>query len=515
MEVIFSLILFLITSFLLLRHHSSTSKHKHHQRLPPTPPCLPIIGHLHFLGRLHHRSLHTLSLRYGPILRLRLGHLPVLLVSSPSTAQQCFTTNDIIFANRPRLLAGHHLGYNYTALPYLPYGPHCRTLRRVIANLALSSHQLQVTSHIREQETTFMMKNIIDQITTKNVSVGQKRAMINLRTYLDQLVYNVIMRMINGKRWRDSGELFPLSSAMSTCDFLPELRWVFGLEEKVMKLRDRRDVLFQGIIDEARSAKGQGGGEGTTKTMVEGLLELQRKEPEYFTDDILKGILLVMISAGTDTTARTIEWAMSLLLNHPHILLKLRLEIDSITAAAAATPRLLLDNDLPSLPYLRSVLSETLRLYPAAPLLVPHLSSSPSSISGYHVDANTILLVNAWAIHRSEESWTDALVFRPERWNDEQEDGELALASGFRYLPFGVGRRTCPGSGLAMREIMLGLGRLVQGFEWERVGEELVSLEEEGGLVMAKKEPLVAVCTPRVVISDLIFAELDVSMSGL
>ncbi|GAB2228356.1 hypothetical protein Droror1_Dr00010191 [Drosera rotundifolia] len=515
MEVIFSLILFLITTFLLLRHHSSTTKHKHHQRLPPTPPWLPIIGHLHFLGRLHHRSFHALSLRYGPILRLRLGHLPVLLVSSPSTAQQCFTSNDIIFANRPRLLAGHHLGYNYTALPYLPYGPHCRTLRRVIANLALSSHQLQVTSHIREQETTFMMKTIIDQITTKNVSVGQKSAMINLRTHLDQLMYNVIMRMINGKRWRDSGELFPLSSAMSTCDFLPELRWVFGLEEKVVKLRDRRDVLFQGIINEARRGKGQGGGEGTMKTMVEGLLELQRKEPEYFTDDILKGILLVMISAGTDTTARTIEWAMSVLLNHPHILLKLRLEIDSITTAAAATPRLLHDNDLPSLPYLRSVLTETLRLYPTAPLLVPHLSSSPSSISGYHVDSNTILLVNAWAIHRSEESWTDALVFRPERWNNEQEDGELALASGFRYLPFGVGRRTCPGAGLAMRGMMLGLGRLVQGFEWERVGEELVSLEEAGGLVMAKKEPLVAVCTPRKVISDLIFAELDLSTSGL
>lgn len=182
---------------------------------------------------------------------------------------------------------------------------------------------------------------------------------------------------------------------------------------------------------------------------------------------------------------------MSNLVNHPEILKKARIEIDE----KVGLDRLMDEQDIVNLPYLQNIVSETLRLYPAVPLLLPHVSSEDCEVGGYHVPRGTMVLVNAWAMHRDPKLWEDPEIFKPERFEKEGEAEKL--------MPFGMGRRACPGSGLAQRLVSLALGTLVQCFEWERVSEELVDMTEDRGATLPKALPLRAMCKARSIVGKL------------
>lgn len=203
----------------------------------------------------------------------------------------------------------------------------------------------------------------------------------------------------------------------------------------------------------------------------------------------------LMFTAGADTSVRTMEWAMALLINHPKILAKAREEIDKVIKPG----RLIDDMDVPNLPYLRCVVNETLRLYPVAPLLMPRCSSHKCVINGYNVPKNTMLMVNVWDIHRNEAMWDEPNEFRPERF--EGFEGEK---DGYRFIPFGVGRRSCPGDALALRFVGLSLGAMIQCFEWETVGNGAEDLSQgTEGVIMPKGKPLEAICAVRDSMSSL------------
>ncbi|KAL0337440.1 UNVERIFIED_CONTAM: cytochrome [Sesamum calycinum] len=201
-----------------------------------------------------------------------------------------------------------------------------------------------------------------------------------------------------------------------------------------------------------------------------------------------------MLLAGTDTSVVTIEWAMSALLNHPEKLDKARAEIDNFIG----NNRLVNESDLSKLPYLQNIILETFRLFPAAPLLVPHEASADCTLGGYDIPQGTIILINAWAIHRDPLVWDDPISFNPERFEGAGEVGPTKL------LPFGMGRRSCPGMGLANRVVGLALVSLIQCFEWQRIGDALVDLTEGEGLSMPKLTPLEAMCRARDVLHKVL-----------
>ncbi|KAK2660210.1 hypothetical protein Ddye_006743 [Dipteronia dyeriana] len=182
-----------------------------------------------------------------------------------------------------------------------------------------------------------------------------------------------------------------------------------------------------------------------------------------------------LLSVGTDTSAATIEWTMSLLLNHPDVLKKARAETNLI---------------LPS------------RLYSTVPLLLPHESSDDTTIGGYHVPRQTMLVVNAWAIHRDPKVWDDPTSFKPERFEGLMKGGHEAY--NYKFVQFGLGRRACPGAGLADRVMGLVLAALIQCFEWERISEEEVDMSQGTGITMPKAKPLEAMCKSRHSLSTLL-----------
>ena len=197
--------------------------------------------------------------------------------------------------------------------------------------------------------------------------------------------------------------------------------------------------------------------------------------------------------AGTETTSTTIEWAMSLLLNHPAALKKAQAEMDASIGAS----RMVAADDVPRLSYLQCIINETLRLYPAAPLLLPHESSADCKVGGYDVPSGTMLIVNAYAIHRDPAVWEDPTAFRPERFEDGKGDGLL-------LMPFGMGRRRCPGETLALQTVGVVLGTLVQCFDWDRVDGAEVDMTEGVGITMPKAVALEAVCRPRAAMGDVL-----------
>ncbi|XP_062102602.1 cytochrome P450 81Q32-like [Humulus lupulus] len=517
-----SFLILILLGFKLYYPFIIQTKKRHYKTLPPTPPySLPIIGHLHLIKHPFHRTLHHLSRKYGDVLLLHFGSRRVVVVSSPSAVEECFTKNDIVLANRPPLLFGKHLGYNYTTVTQSPYGDHWRNLRRIGAIEVFSSSRLKSFSGIRRDEIKRLLRKLNNNNSNNGGTGSGEFAKVEMKSLFSEMTYNIMMRMLAGKRYYGEDlsdeeearqfrkimkEAISYAGATNPGDFLPVLNWFGGkngYEKRVKRLAMSTDGFLQGLIDEHRS-KRRSSSTATIPSqqddsMINHMLSLQESHPDYYTDQIIKGFMLVLLLAGTDTSSVTLEWAMSNLLNHPHILKKAKSEIDD----QVGQHHLVDEQDLSKLPYLQSIISETLRLYPAAPLLVPHYSSEDCTIKGFDIPRGTILLVNAWAIHRDPKIWGDnAESFKPERFDLAGGDEGAGLFN--KLMPFGLGRRACPGSGLAQRVIGLTLGCLIQCFEWEMISEEKINMSEVRGVTIPKAIPLEAMCKPRPIMNSVL-----------
>ncbi|KAI3929008.1 hypothetical protein MKX01_029537 [Papaver californicum] len=435
------------------------------KNLPPSPPSNLILGHLHLLKLPLYRTLATISNKYGPIMYLRF------------VFYYCRTNK--------------HLGYEYTQLIWSPYGPHWRNLRRISSLEIFSFNRFKISANF-------------DQI-------------VNMNSVFTELTVNIMMRMTAGRRYYGNvdpeeeseliqeakrfGEILKealaLSTAASLGDYFIILGWIGfynRMEKKMVRLKERADEFMQELIENRRRILSKSTNADKVvniedMTMIDVLLSLQRNEPDYYSDHMIRGLIGVLISAGTDTTTGTMEWALSLLLNHPQVLKKAKAEID----IHVGRERLVDETDLNNLPYLHAIILETLRMYPAGPLLTPHESSDGCTVGGYNIRRGTMLFVNVWAIHNDPKTWEEPNKFKPERFLFTE-----GVREGYKLMPFGAGRRACPGDALAMRVFGSALGSLVQCLEWERVdADEMVDMTEGTGFTLNKAHPLEAKCRPR------------------
>lgn len=292
---------------------------------PPSPALsLPIVGHLYLFKKPLHRTLAKLSSKYGPIVYIKFGSRPVILVSSPSAAEECFTKNDITFANRPKLLAAKHLGHNYTTLTWASYGSHWRNLRRIASLELLSSNRLQMLQGIRADEVRSLICWLL------RGSSGAEFQSLEMKSIFFELTLNVMMRMIAGKRYYGEDiakseeamefeqivtESFQLSGVTNIGDFVPVLKHLGAsrLEKKLVKLQKKREKFMQDLIQEHRKMQSGSASEQKSKTMVDVLLSLQATEPEYYTDELIRGmmyvssLILTKLSGKSNNTVRSIQ----------------------------------------------------------------------------------------------------------------------------------------------------------------------------------------------------------------
>ncbi|OVA03795.1 Cytochrome P450 [Macleaya cordata] len=473
--------------------------------LPPRPKSWPIIGNLNLIGSLPHRSIHHLSQKHGPLMQLKFGSYPVVVASSVDMAKQFLKTHDITFSGRPKTAAGKYTTYNYSDITWSQYGPYWRQARKMCIMELFSSKRLESYEYIRIEETQALL----------NVLYASRGTTINLKDHLSDVSLNVISRIVLGKKYLDQDssrasivtpdefkemldELFLLNGVLNIGDSIPWLGFLDlqGYVKRMKVLSKKFDRFLEHVVDE-HNARREGAGEDfVAKDMVDVLLQLA-DDPNLdvkLTKTSVKAFTQDMIAGGTESSAVTVEWAISELLKHPEIFEKATEELDRIIGRE----RWVEEKDIPNLPYIEAIVKETMRMHPVAPLLVPRQTREDIKINGYDILAGTRAFVNVWTIGRDPTLWEEPEQFRPERFIGKAID---VKGHDFELLPFGAGRRMCPGYTLGLKVIQSSLANLLHGFVWklpEKMKVEDLNMEEIWGLSTPRKIPLVAVVEPRI-----------------
>lgn len=193
-----------------------------------------------------------------------------------------------------------------------------------------------------------------------------------------------------------------------------------------------------------------------------------------------------------DTSATTVEWIFTELLRHPKVMKKLQKEIEE---KVGRRNRTIEELDIESLEYLDMVIKETFRLHPVAPLLLPHESIEDCTIDGFHIPKKSRILVNTKAIGLDPTVWEEPEKFFPERFSSKDNNVDIR-GRDFRLIPFGSGRRSCPGSQLGLTLVRLMVAQLVHCFDWELpngMRPEELDTKEVFGVVTARANHLMLV----------------------
>lgn len=337
-----------------------------------------------------------------------------------------------------------------------------------------------------------------------------------LKDHLFHFTLSVISRIVMGKKYFSESEvedeefvvsregfqemleeLFVLNGVLNIGDWIPWLGFLDlqGYVKRMKDLRKRFDRFYQHVIGDHMARRTQI--DFVPKDFLDFLLGLV-KDPSLdvdFTLNSVKAFALDQMAGGTDTAATTVEWAMSELMKQPNLIKKANEEIDRVVGRE----RWVEETDIPNLPYLDAIIKETLRLHPVAVLLAPHMALEDCEIEGFDIRKGTMVYVNTWSIGRDPSVWESPEDFCPERFLGKKEID--VKGQNFEFLPFGSGRRMCPGYKLGLKMVSSSLANLLHGFTWrladENVKPQDLDMEEHFGLATVRKFPLVAVGQPR------------------
>uniref|UniRef100_A0A0E0KTB7 Cytochrome P450 n=1 Tax=Oryza punctata TaxID=4537 RepID=A0A0E0KTB7_ORYPU len=517
-------LLVLLPTMLLLYHTvSSWPRGERCLPLPPGPRGLPFVGNILHTSDMTHRGLAQLASRYGGLLHLRLGRLRTVVVSTPEMARLVLHVNDRAFADRPTTAAIDYLTYDRADMVFAPYGPLWRQLRKLCINKLFNRRRAASWDAVHDGVDSLLRE------VAKNSG-----AVVNVGELVFGMSMKITLRAALGMRneGKDAAELVAvlkefseMFGASNLADYVPWVGWldVQGFNRRMVAARAALDRLIDRAIDEhlehpkpvdaadADMVDGMlsfldvddmpecpGVGAATTKYIdgadaCAGMLRLSR--------DNIKATIMDVLFGGTETSATTIEWAMSELMSNPEEMKRVQDEL----AEVVGLHRQVKESDLigDKLPYFRCVVKETLRMHPPAPLL-HHEAGEDCDVAGYRVPKKTRVLINVWAIGRNASVWgDDPDAFRPARFGSGTDNAETDYRGGhFHLLPFGSGRRSCPGMQLGMLEVELALARLLHGFDWSLPGGTAGSageldMEDTYGLTAPRAVRLSAVPVPR------------------
>ncbi|CAN1278244.1 Cytochrome P450 705A20 [Linum perenne] len=476
---------------------------------PPSPPALPIVGHLHLIGRGLPKSFQALAQTYGPLIQIRMGFSTCVVASNDAVAKQIFKAQDLNFSSRPEFGSSEYFIYRGSRFVTAQYGEYWRFMKKLSMTRLLSVPQLRLFADVVDDEKV--------RLVMSAARCADDGSLFDLSRAFTKLTNNTICRMAMSTRCsgidKDAEEIaglvktcLQLAGRLSVGDILGPfhfLDYFSGTGKKlvgaltkydrivsrVIKEHEEKALTFEGDLKNGeKSAKG--GCE--EKDVMDILMESYQDENAEvkLTRTQIKHFIIELLMASIDTTAATLQWTMAELINRPTILNKLRTEIDSIVGST----RLVKESDVPNLPYLRAVVKESLRLHTAAPM-IPRECTQDCQVNGFQVKVNTRVLVNAYAIMRDPDTWRDPDKFEPERFLLEEDcrgDG-----FGFEFVAFGGGRRGCVGSRHVDVVMHTTVAALVQRFDWRVRDGEKIDISVALGFTGAMTPPLLCYPTAR------------------
>uniref|UniRef100_A0A0D9VFT2 Cytochrome P450 73A33 n=1 Tax=Leersia perrieri TaxID=77586 RepID=A0A0D9VFT2_9ORYZ len=457
-------------------------------KAPPGPAAVPVFGNWLQVGNdLNHRFLAAMSARYGPVFRLRLGVRNLVVVSDPKLATEVLHTQGVEFGSRPRNVVFDIFTANGADMVFTEYGDHWRRMRRVMTLPFFTARVVQQYKAMWEAE----MDAVVDDVRGDAVAQG---AGFVVRRRLQLMLYNIMYRMmfdarfesvddpmfIEATKFNSERSRLAQSFEYNYGDFIPILRpFLRGYLNKCRDLQNRRLAFFNNnYVEKRRKVMDTPGDRNKLRCAIDHILEAE-KNGELTAENVIYIVENINVAA-IETTLWSIEWALAEVVNHPAVQRKVRAEIKDMLGDDEP----ITESNIHKLPYLQAVIKETLRLHSPIPLLVPHMNLEEAKLGGYTIPKGSKVVVNAWWLANNPELWENPEEFRPERFL-EKESGVDATVGGkvdFRFLPFGVGRRSCPGIILALPILALIIGKLVRSFEMvPPPGVEKLDVSEKGG----------------------------------
>ncbi|KAJ6407962.1 hypothetical protein OIU84_011301 [Salix udensis] len=425
---------------------SSASKN-----LPPGPVSYPLFGNWLQVGNdLNHRLLASLSQTYGAVFLLKLGSKNLAVVSDPELANQVLHAQGVEFGSRPRNVVFDIFTGGGQDMVFTVYGEHWRKMRRIMTLPFFTNKVVNQYSNSWEQEMDLVVEDLKDneKVRTEGIVVRKR---------LQLMLYNIMYRMMFDARFQSQEDpLFVQATRFNSersrlaqsfeynyGDFIPWLRpFLRGYLNKCRDLQQRRLAFFNNyFIEERRKTMASNGENHKISCAMDHIIHAQMKG-EISEENVLYIVENINVAA-IETTLWSMEWAIAELVNHPTVQERIR---DEITAVLKGNPK--------------------------------------QNLGGFTIPKESKVVVNAWWLANNPDWWEKPSEFWPERFLEEDRDTD-AIVGGkvdFRFLPFGVGRRSCPGIILAMPILGLVVARLVSNFEMKAPSVTgKIDVSEKGG----------------------------------
>ncbi|KAG6468126.1 cytochrome P450 71A1-like [Zingiber officinale] len=483
------LFLFALLSSLLLAARTNPAIRK----LPPGPAKLPFIGNLHQIrGNLLHQSLWEISKQYGPLMHLKLGQVSAVVVSSAALARDVLKTFDHACCSRPHNVATSEISYGGSDIAFMPYGERWRQLRKLCIVEFLSARKINSFMSVREDEIARMVKHISSSISSSlSINVSELALCFSCNTTC-RTAFGLDIACNDVSAYDVLKEAQEMLLSFFMADYFPLLGWVdvaTGMKSRLRKSFLELDGIYQKFIDRHLDSKSRSGSE-ENEDLLDVLLRLRKDE--QLTEENLRGVLMNIFIGGTDTSSAVVEWAMAELIRLPELMKRAQEEVRSCVGRSKGKVE---ESDLPQLHYLKRVVKETMRLHPPVPMLIDREIMHSVTLSGeYQIPPKTTIYVNAWAIGRDPDAWERPEVFDPDRFVNMVSPGVNSFAHyDFKLIPFGEGRRICPGKNMGLLMAELALANLLYSFDWQLppgTRAEDVSMEEAPGITVHRKHAL-------------------------
>ncbi|MBA0851646.1 hypothetical protein Goshw_023709 [Gossypium schwendimanii] len=473
--------------------------------LPPGPSTFPIIGNFLWLRKSFFEIepiLRNLRKKYGSMVTLYIGPRPSIFVSDHSLAHQALVQSGSLFSDRPKALpTSKIISSNQHNISSAPYGPNWRVLRRNLTSEILHPSRIKSYSHARK-----WVLDILFDVLQSKAKTGEP---VQVLTHVQYVMFCLLVLMCFGdklsqeqiKKIEDVVRRGLLGfERFNILNFWPKVtkvlfrkRW----QEFFQRRKDQEDVLIP-LIRARKKAKEEKLSDKKSDdyvlAYVDTLLDLELpEEKRKLTEGEIFSLASEFLNAGTDTTSTALQWVMANLVKYPHIQDKLFLEIKGVVGDGEEIK----EGDLQKMPYLKAVILEGLRRHPPGHFVLPHSVTEDTVLGDYLVPKNGTINFMVAEMGWDPKVWEDPMAFKPERFMRNEQVFDITGSREIKMMPFGVGRRICPGFGLALLHLEYFVANLIWKFEWKAMDGDEISLEEKQEFTVVMKTPLMAHILPR------------------
>ncbi|XP_024988903.1 cytochrome P450 89A2-like [Cynara cardunculus var. scolymus] len=516
-------LLLLLTLCVAAVIRSTLLRRKTTKNLPPGPSFLSsnfllLTKSLTEIGPI----VKNLKSKYGPLITLSTGSRHFIYVGDHSLAHQLLIQKGAIFADRPRTFPVRNISS-------AAYGPTWRFLRRNLVSEVLHPSRVKSYSWARKS----VLHNLIGHLQERKPAAAEEAAgIIKVVDHFQYAMFSLLVLVCFGEKLDDRRIneiakvqrrwMFLVSSGrLNGLALFPRLGSILfrnRLKEFMQIRNDQEQVLIPLIKSriEKANAEPQSVADGEQiVAYVDTLMKLHLPEGDAtdgnggkLTDKEMVSMCGEFLNGGTDTTSTALIWITANLVKHPHIQSKLYDEIISVVGPPPPPPSpgvelesVIKEDDLQKMPYLKAVVLEGLRRHPSGHLLLPHRVTKEVEVEGYKIPEGATINFLVAEIGWDPKVWDDPMEFKPERFlmNDDTMNGvfDITGSKGIKMMPFGAGRRICPGYDLALLHLEYFVANLIWIFRWTAADGYEVDLSEKAEVTILMKNPLQTRIFPR------------------